>query len=159
MFSKDHDHARNENLCMFGLAACDKGGPGFVNANVTITNARRVAVRLRSKCTSTHRHAQTNENNTIEKGEQTGIWVRPVAGEMEEQLRGDKERLKTHPQKRKTEDAKRIRGIIHDDNKNNILKQRRMARSGAVRQGETRGSGVHPSPQDVHKSLQEIVPT
>ena len=79
MFSKDHDHARNENLCMFGLAACDKGGPGFVNASVTITNARRVAVRLRSKCTSTHRHAQTNENNTIEKGEQTGIWVRPVA--------------------------------------------------------------------------------
>ena len=47
------------DLCMFGLAACDEEGPGFVNASVrTITHTRRVAVRLRSKCTSTHRHAQ-----------------------------------------------------------------------------------------------------
>ena len=38
-------------LCMFGLAACDDGGPGFVNASVrAITNSRQV-VRLRSKCT------------------------------------------------------------------------------------------------------------
>ena len=60
------------DLCMFGFAACDEGGPGFVKASVrTVTNARRVAVRLRSKCTSTHRHAQINENNAIEKGEQT----------------------------------------------------------------------------------------
>ena len=29
------------DLCMFGLAACDEGGPGFVNVSVrTITNAR-----------------------------------------------------------------------------------------------------------------------
>ena len=31
------------DLCMFGLAACDDGGPGFVNASVRmITNARQV---------------------------------------------------------------------------------------------------------------------
>ena len=36
------------DLCMFGLAACDDGGPGFVKASVrTITNARQVGVRLR----------------------------------------------------------------------------------------------------------------
>ena len=35
------------DLCMFGLAACDDGGPGFVNASVrTITNARQVGVQL-----------------------------------------------------------------------------------------------------------------
>ena len=62
------------------------------------------------KCTSTHRHAQTNENNAIEK-EQTGTWVRHVARAMEEQLREDKEGLETHEQKKKTEDAKRIRGL------------------------------------------------
>ena len=34
------------DLCMFGLAACDEGGPGLVNASVrTITNARQVRVR------------------------------------------------------------------------------------------------------------------
>ena len=45
-------------LCMFGLAACDDGGPGFVNASVrTITNARQVGVRLRSKFTGTHQPA------------------------------------------------------------------------------------------------------
>ena len=39
------------DLCIFGLAACDDGGTGFVNANVrTITNARQVGVRLPSKC-------------------------------------------------------------------------------------------------------------
>ena len=33
------------DLCMFGLAACDEGGPGFVNESVrTITSARRAAV-------------------------------------------------------------------------------------------------------------------
>ena len=48
-----------EDLCMFGLAACDDGGPGFVNASVrTITNARQVGVRLQSKCNGTHRHAR-----------------------------------------------------------------------------------------------------
>ena len=57
------------DLCMFGLAACDEGGPGFVNVSVrTITNARRVGLRLQSKCRSMHRHAQVNADNTFEKG-------------------------------------------------------------------------------------------
>ena len=86
----------------------------------TITDARRVAVRLRSECTSTHRHAQTNENNAIGK-EQTGTWVRQVARAMEEGLREDQEGLQTHEQKRRTEDAKRIRGRVHDNNKNKRL--------------------------------------
>ena len=41
------------DLCMFGLAACDEGGPGFVNARVrTVTIARQVGMRL-------HRHASS----------------------------------------------------------------------------------------------------
>ena len=63
---------------MFGLAACDDGGPGFVNASVrTITNARQVLVRLPSKCTGTHRHARVNADNPTEKGEQTGVMGSP----------------------------------------------------------------------------------
>ena len=73
---------------MFGLAACDEGGAGFVNVSVrTITNARRVGLRLQSKCGSMHRHAQINADNTFEKGERTGSWVRQVAQAMEEQLK------------------------------------------------------------------------
>ena len=56
------------DLCMFGLAACDEGGPGFVNASVrTVTNARQVGMRMQSECTGTHRHARDDANNTIEK--------------------------------------------------------------------------------------------
>ena len=56
------------DLCLFGLAACDKGGPGFVNVSVrTITNARRVGARLQNKCTGTHRHARINANDTFEE--------------------------------------------------------------------------------------------
>ena len=54
------------DLCMFGLAACDDGGPGFVNASVRmITNARQVGVRLQSKCNGTHRHARVDAEDTI----------------------------------------------------------------------------------------------
>ena len=98
------------DLCMFGLAACDDGGPGFVNASVrTITNARQVGVRLRSKCTGTHRHAQVNTNNAIEKEELNGNVGAPsrasnggtiergqAGAEMREQMgknRGCKERM------------------------------------------------------------------
>ena len=112
------------DLCMFGLAACDEGGPGFVNASVrTITHARQVGVRLRSKCTGTHRHARVNANNTIEKGEQTGTWVRQVARVMEKQLGQDQQELKTREQKRRAEDAKRIRGIVHENNENERMSQ------------------------------------
>ena len=40
---------------------------------------------------------------------------------MEEQLREDQLGLKTREQKRKAEDAKRIRGIVHENNKNKRL--------------------------------------
>ena len=107
------------DLCMFGLAACGEGGPGFVNSSVrTITNARQVGMRMRSKCTDTHRHARVDASNTIEKGAQTRTWVRQIGRAVEEQLREDDEGLETHEQKKKTEDAKRIRGIVHDNNKN-----------------------------------------
>ena len=79
---------------MLGLAACDEGGPGFVHVSVrTITNARRVVVRLQSKCASTHRHARVNADNTIKKEERTGSWVRQVAQAMEEQLKEDQQEL------------------------------------------------------------------
>ena len=78
------------DLRMFGLAACDEGGQGFVNASVrTVTNAKQVGMRMRSKCTDTHRHARVNTDNTIEKMEQTGTWVHQVARAKEEQLRED----------------------------------------------------------------------
>ena len=33
------------DLCMFGLVACDEGGPGFARASVrTVTNARQVGM-------------------------------------------------------------------------------------------------------------------
>ena len=54
------------DLCMFGLAARDDGGPVFVNASVrTITTARQVGARLQSKCTGTHRHALVDAGETI----------------------------------------------------------------------------------------------
>ena len=55
------------------------------------------------------------------KEERTGTWVRQVAQAMEERLREDKQELKMRKQKRKAEDAKRIREIVHDNNKNNRL--------------------------------------
>ena len=56
------------DLCMFGLAACDERGPGFVNVSVrTVTNARRIGVRLQSKCAGTHRHARVNADDPTEK--------------------------------------------------------------------------------------------
>ena len=61
------------DLLHVGLVACDGEGAGFVNASVrTISSARQVGVRLRSKCTGTHRHARVNANDTIKKGEQAG---------------------------------------------------------------------------------------
>ena len=97
------------DLCMFQLAACDEGGRVFVSVSMrTITNARRVGVRLQSKCASTHRHARVNADNTIEKGDRTGSWVHQVAQAMEEQLKEDRQELETCEQQRKVEDAKWI---------------------------------------------------
>ena len=47
--------------------------------------------------------------------EQPGTCVHQVVRAMEEQLREDKLELKTREQKWKTQDAKRIRGIVHDN--------------------------------------------
>ena len=65
------------DLCKLGSAARDEGGPGFVQATLrTVTNARQVGMKMRSKCTGTHRHARVDASNTIEEEEQTGTWVR-----------------------------------------------------------------------------------
>ena len=54
------------DLRMFRLAACDEGGSGFVNVSVrTITNARRVGLRLQNKCRSMRRHAKVGGTNRI----------------------------------------------------------------------------------------------
>ena len=105
---------RTADLCMFGLAACDKGGPGFVNVSVrAITNV----ARLQNKCTGTHRHARINTNDTIEESERTGTWVRQPARAIEERLREDQQELELRERKRKVEDAKKIRGIFHEKDK------------------------------------------
>ena len=66
----------------------------------------------------THRHARVDASNTIEKREQTGTWVRQVARAMEEQLREDQQELKRREQMKKAEDAKRMRGIVHEHERN-----------------------------------------
>ena len=84
------------DLCVLGLAACDEGGPGFVNASVwTVTNARQVGMRMQRECTGTHRHAYVGANSTSENLEQTGTWVHQdqVARAPEERLRVDKQEL------------------------------------------------------------------
>ena len=83
-----------------GLAACDEGDPGFVSACVrTIPNARQVGMRLQSKCTGTHRHARVNTNNTTnEQGHGCGKSLK---------------QLRNSERKRKVEDAKRIRRVVH----------------------------------------------
>ena len=107
------------DLCMFGLAACDEGGPGFVNASVrTVTNARQVQLRMQRTCTGTHRHARVDADKTSENMQQTGTWVHQVAQAMEEQLRKDEQELKTREQEKKAKDAKWIRGIVQEDDNN-----------------------------------------
>ena len=96
------------DLCMFG-AACDDGGPGFVNASVrTMTNARQVGVRLQSKCNGMHRHARVDAEDTIGRREQTGTWVRQAARATDEQLKMDKQELEMREQRKRAEDANRM---------------------------------------------------
>ena len=114
------------DLCMFGMAACDDGGPGIVNVSVrTITNARQVGVRLRSKCTGTHRHARIDAEDTIGREEQTETWVIQAVRAIEEQLKKDKQELEMRERRKRTEDANRICRIIHEraDNKGFSLVQ------------------------------------
>ena len=85
------------DLCMFGLAACDEGGAGFVKASVrTVTTHRPCSCWLK----------------------QSGIWVRQVARAMEEQLRGNQQELETGELKKKAKDAERIRVTVHESDKN-----------------------------------------
>ena len=110
------------DLCMFGLAACDDGGPGFVNASVRmITNAGQIGVRLQSKYNGTHRHARVDAEDTIGRREQTGTWVRQAARAIEEQLERDKQELEMREQRNRGEDANRICSIIHENSENKGL--------------------------------------
>ena len=99
---------------MFGLAACDDGGPGFVNASVrTITNARQVggavakqlqqhASTCPGRCRRRDRKEGTNGNvgarsrqsngRTTEKG-QAGAGDAGV----EEESGGCKQDMQHHP--------------------------------------------------------------
>ena len=85
------------DLCMFGLAACDERGPGFVNVSVRSWSAAAEQMRV--------------------KGEQSGSWVRQVAQAMEEQLKEDQQELETRERKRKMEDVERIRRTVRENNK------------------------------------------
>ena len=94
------------DLCMFGLAACDEGGPGFVYASCTrtITNARQVGVLLRSKCTGTHRHARVNANHTIdERGTNRNMGASCCASNGGTVEKRTSRSCKTQEQKRKAE--------------------------------------------------------
>ena len=98
-------HARDKSSCS-GLvhvrAACDNGGPGFVNASVRmITNARQVGVQLQSKCNGTHRHARVDAEDRIGRREQTGTWVRQAARAIEEQLEEDEQELEMRDQRKR----------------------------------------------------------
>ena len=99
MRGEDHGRARTRttvaDLCIFGLGACDEGGPGFVNESVRMVNARQVGMRMQSQCTGTHRYARVDASNTVEEGEQTGTWVRQVARAKGEKMREDQQELKT----------------------------------------------------------------
>ena len=96
------------DLCMSGLAACDEE-----NASVrTVINARQFGMWMQNECTGTHRHTRVGVRTTSEKREQTGTWVHQVGRAMEVQ-----QELKMREQK-KAKDAKRICGIVYENDKN-----------------------------------------
>ena len=57
------------------------------------------------------------EDGTI-KNMGTGTWAHQVAHAMEEQLRQGEQELKVWEQKEEAKEAKRIRGIVHENDKN-----------------------------------------
>ena len=100
------------DLCMFGLAGCDQGSSGFINASVrTIANARQVATRR--TCIGSHRYARFDANDMSERV--TGTWVYQVAQAMEQQLKEDEQEVMTREWRKKAKDAKRIRGVVHEN--------------------------------------------
>ena len=50
--------------------------------------------------------------------ERTGTQVHQVAQAVEEQLKEDEQELKTREKKKQSTGAKRIRGVVHENNKN-----------------------------------------
>ena len=87
----------------------------------TITNARQVGVRLQSKCTGTHRHARVDAEDTFERKEQTGTWVRQAGTAIEEQLKKDKLELEMRERRKRAEDPNRKCGITHEHAENKGL--------------------------------------
>ena len=94
------------DLCTFGLAACDERGDHQCE-----TSWGAVAEQMPEACIDTLRSTRTTQSR---RGEQTGSWVRHVARAMEEQLNEEE----TCEHQRKVEDAKRIRRIAHENDKN-----------------------------------------
>ena len=108
------------DLCIFGLAVCVEGGPGFCQREradgdqcTTSWNAD-----AKKKRTGKHRHARVGANNASEKMGQSGTWFREVARAMEEQLREDEQELKVWEHKNKAKDVNRMRGLVHENNEN-----------------------------------------
>ena len=58
-------------------------------------------------------------NDMSEKVEQTGTRANQVAQAMEEQLKEDEQELMMWERRKKSKDAKRIRGIVHENDRNN----------------------------------------
>ena len=107
-------HGVRADLCMFGLAACDEGRPGFVNASVrTVTNTRQVGMRMQSK------NAQARINTfVLVRTAQAREWNKQEHGYIKfPSNREDQQKLEMREQKKKSKDAKRIRGIVHENDK------------------------------------------
>ena len=103
------------DLWMLGLAACDEE-----DHDLSMQAYGQSPTWDKLECGSTEHtrarteHARVCANSTSEKIEQTGTWVHQVARAMEEQLREDKQELKTREQKKNAKDAKMTRGIVHE---------------------------------------------
>ena len=66
------------DLCMFGLPACDEGGPGFVNASVrTVSNSRQFGKRMQIVLAQT---TQARTWNKQEHGLKTVLQLAPPNG-------------------------------------------------------------------------------
>ena len=109
------------DLCMFGLAACDEGTRVCQRECADDHQCQTSWGAVAEKCGSMRRHAQVNADNTIETRERTGPWVRQVAQAMEEQLKEDQQEPETREHQWMVEDAKRIRRIVHENDKNKGL--------------------------------------
>ena len=109
-------------MCMFGLVACDDGGPGFVNASMrTITTARQVCVRLQSKCNGTHRHAQSTPKTRSEGGTKREHGCVEPPEQQRNNCKKDMQELEMGEQRKRVEDANKICSNIHENAENKGL--------------------------------------